>query len=251
MNPIVLSHGLAQARSYAWGNIEVNPDPPQVGEVTRISFPLANAGPGELVVEQIEVHLAQFGIGVPWKQLDPIGPFVLPPDEKHVEEVVVEWTPTQRGHCCVRAQIHVRDLPVPLVVGRNLDVIQAGEQESHWRVTFQLGNPDTSRAPVLLHVGGNDEVTMTKALLRVAGRVVAPAQPVWLEPGETVEGELLLATRPGPELNTVHTVEAYIGDRLIDGIQVEVKRPALTRRQASPSPDDVLQGAQSTLAMVG
>jgi hypothetical protein len=250
MNPIVLNHGLAQVRSYAWGNIAVNPDPPRVGEVTRISIPLANAGPAELVVEQIEVRLAQFGIGVPWKQLDPIGPFVLPPDEKHVEEVTVLWTPTHHGHCCVRAHIHVGDLPAPLIVGRNLNVVQAGKQESHWRVPFHLGNPDATRAPIVLQVGGNDAVAMTTAILRIAGQIVPPGQPVWLEPGETAPGELLLAARPGPQLDTVHTVEAYIGGRLIDGIQVEVKRPALTRRQASPAPDDILQGAQSTLALV-
>ena len=247
MKPIVPNHRPAYARPYAWGNIEVNPDPPCVGEVTRISFPLANAGSDELVVEQIDVRIAPFGMGVPWEQLDPIGPFVLPPDARHVEEATVQWIPRKGGHRCVRAYIHVRDLPTPLMVGRNLNVIQAGELESQWRVPFQLGNPDAARAPIVLRVGGNDMMTTTDTALRIAGRMVAPGQPFWLEPGETVEGELVLAALPGPALDTVHTVEAYAGGRLIDGIQVEVKRPALTRRQARPVTDGAHRGTQSTL----
>lgn len=253
MKPIVPNHRPAHARPYAWGNIEVNPDPPRVGEVTRISFPLANADSGELVVEQIDVRIAAFGMGVPWEQLDPIGPFVLPPDARHVEEATVEWIPTQGGHCCVRAYIHVRDLSAPLMVGRNLEVIQAGERESEWRVPFRLGNPNAARAPIVLQVGGNDTMTMTETAVRIAGRIVAPGQPVWLEPGETVEGELLLAALPGPALDTVHTVEAYAGGRLIDGIQIEVIRPALIERQTWPATDDApyaRRGAQSTVVTV-
>jgi hypothetical protein len=251
MKPIVLNHRLAHARPYAWGNIEVNPDPPRVGEVTHISFPLANAGSSELVVEQIDVRIAPFGMGMPWEQLDPIGPFVLPPDAGRVEEATAEWIPTEGGHRCVRAYIHVRDLSAPLMVGRNLDVIQAGEQESQWRVPFQLGNPKPVRAPIVLQVGGNDALTMTETGVRVAGRIVSPGQPVWLEPGETAEGELVLAALPGPALDTVHTVEAYAGGRLIDGIQVEVKRPALTRRQVRPATDGARHADKSILVMVG
>jgi hypothetical protein len=253
MKPIVPNHRPAHARPYAWGNIEVNPDPPRVGEVTRISFSLANADSGELVVEQIDVRIAAFGMGVPWEQLDPIGPFILPPDVRHVEEATAQWIPTKGGHCCVRAYIHVRDLSAPLVVGRNLEVIQAGERESEWCVPFRLGNPDAARAPIVLQVGGNDAMTMTETAVRIAGRIVAPGQPVWLEPGETVQGELVLAALPGPALDTVHTVEAYAGGRLIDGIQVEVKRPALTRRQARPATDGARyahRGAQGTLVAV-
>jgi hypothetical protein len=253
MKPIVPNHRPAQARPYAWGNIEVTPDPPRVGEVTRISFPLANTGSGELVVEQIDVRIAQFGMGVPWEQLDPIGPFVLPPDASHVEEATVEWIPTQGGHRCVRASIQVRDLPMPLLVRRNLEVIRAGELESQWRVPFRLGNPDAARAPIVLQVGGNEAMPRTETAVRIAGRIVAPGRPVWLEPGETVEGELVLGALPGPALDTVQTVEAYAGGRLIDGIQVEVKRPALTRRQAQPATDGTRHArreAQSTLVTV-
>jgi hypothetical protein len=251
MKPIVPNHRPANARPYAWGNIEVNPDPPRVGEVTRISFPLANADSRELVVEQIDVRIALFGMGMPWEHLDPIGPFVLPPDARNVEEATVEWIPTEGGHRCVRAYIHVRDLPTPLMVGRNLNVIRAGKLESEWRVPFRLGNPDVARAPIVLRADGNDAVTMTTTAVRIAGRIVAPGRPVWLEPGETVEGELVLAAQPGPALDTVHTVEAYAGGRLIDGIQVEVKRPALTRRQALPATDGARQEAHRTLVAAG
>jgi hypothetical protein len=167
-----------------------------------------------------------------------------------VEEATVQWIPTKGGHRCVRAYIHVRDLPTPLLVGRNLNVVQAGEQESQWRVPFRLGNPDAARAPIFLQIGGNDTTTMTRTAVRIAGRIVAPGQPVWLEPGETVEGELVLAALPGPALNTVHTVEAYSGGQLIDGIQVEMKRPAFNGPQTRSVTDGDRHGVQRSLATV-
>ncbi len=240
----------ARVRPYAWSSVTVNPNPPRVGEVTRIGFPLANPGPGDVLVERIEVAIARFGMGVPWEQLDPIGPYRLPPDPQRVEDAYVEWTPQRGGHRCVRAFIHVQGMADPLLVGRNLDVIEAGAEETAWRVRFHLGNPEQEPAPIVLRLGADDQLPVGMAL-QVAGRMVPPGRPVWLRPGEIVEAELDLNAPAGPALAAVRTVEAFIGGRLIDGIQVAVLRPALAERR--PRPLHVPDGAavEPMYALVG
>jgi hypothetical protein len=82
--------------------------------------------------------------------------------------------------------------------------------------------------------------------LRVAGRDAAPDRPIWLRPGEVVDAELRLAADQGPALNATRTVEAYIGNRLIDGIQVLIQRPASVlwhpQRAGAPEPAHAARG---------
>jgi hypothetical protein len=243
-------------RPYAWGSITVNPNPPRVGEVTRIGFPLANPGPGEVIVERIDVRVAGFGMGVGWEDAGSLGPITLAPDPNHVEETFVEWTPTTGGHRCVRAQIYVQGMESALTVGRNLDVIEAGATETRWGVPFHLGNPEPVRAPIVLRLEqeAESDSAFLRALLRVDGRPVAPGQPVWLEPGQEVAAELHLVAPPGQALAAAQRVEAWIGDRLIDGIEVAIHRPALARPQP-PAWDDgeragVLVGARELAAVI-
>ncbi len=221
----IIPHVRSRSHPYAWGCISVNPDPPRVGEVTRITFPLLNPGPDDQTVERIEVRVAQFGIGVQWEQLAPIGPFALPADPDRVVEASVEWTPTAGGHRCVRAQVYVAGLAEPCTVGCNLHVIEAAADERTWSVPFRLGNPEPERAPIVFQIGGNNPATVGAAV-RVAGRVVPLDQPLWLGPGEEVEAELVLRAQLDGALNTVRTVEAWVHGHLIDGIQVTVRRPA-------------------------
>jgi hypothetical protein len=231
----------AHVRPYAWGSVSVNPDPPRVGEVTQITFPLANPGPGAVVVERIEVGIAAFGVGMPWEQLDPIGPFHLPPADGQIVEASAAWTPQQGGHRCVRAHIFVQGMDSPLLVGRNLDVIRANAHEGSWRLAFRLGNPERVRAPIELRVDGTGDADQVEIRLRVGERWVHANRPIWLKPGEEVGAELHLAAEPGRALDATHTVEAYIGNRLVDGIQVSVVRPALAvpleSRAAIPAPE--------------
>jgi hypothetical protein len=231
MQAIMLGQTL-QARSYAWGCVSVNPNPPRVGEATRISFPLANPGPEAVTVQRIEVAIAQFGMGVRWEQLDPIGPFSLPPDPRRIERAAIEWTPRVGGHRCVRGTIHVAGA-APVMVGRNLHVVNAGAEEHEWQVPFRVGNPAAARAPVLLRLGADDALPVAMGL-EAAGRALAFDEPLWLAPGEEVEARLHLRATPGPALAAIRTVEAFIGARLLDGIQVTLLRPALVARASEP-----------------
>jgi hypothetical protein len=231
MQAIMLGQTL-QARPYAWGCVSVNPDPPRVGEVTRISFPLANPGPGAVTIERIEIAIAQFGMGVRWEKLDPIGPFHLPPDPRHIEHATIEWTPRAGGHRCVRGKIQIAGGEA-IMVARNLHVLHAGAEEQEWAVPFRVGNPDAARAPVLLRLGADDALPVAMGL-EVAGQPLAFDEPLWLAPGAEVEARLHLRAAPGPALAAVRTVEAFIGARLLDGIQVTLLRPALVARAPEP-----------------
>lgn len=214
-----------RSRLYAWGSISVNPDPPRVGEVCAITYPLLNPGPDDVVVERIETRVARFGIGVAWETLPAIGPFTLSPDDHAIERATVRWTPRDGGHRCVRAAIHVKGLPFVCEVGRNLQVIEAAAEETFWRVPFLLGNPEPNAAPIELRIGGNEPVALD-AWARVRGEIVRPDRSVWLEAGEQTEAELLIRARTDAPLRHVRTVEATIRGRLLDGIQVNVSRPA-------------------------
>lgn len=227
----IVPHVPARSRPYAWNSILVDPDPPRVGTVTRIEFPLANPGPDEVIVERIEASIANFGIGVRWEKLPKLGPFHLPPDPSHIEHACVEWTPKDGGHRCVRATIRVKGMAEPCQVGRNLMVLDAAADEEHWSVPFRLGNPEHARAPLALALGGTD-LRALAAAVEVAGRIVPLDQPIWLEPGEEVEALLRLHARTDAPLNAVRTLEGRIHGRLIDGIQVTVRRAA----HAAPLP---------------
>lgn len=214
----------ARVRPYTWGEVLVNPDPPRAGEETRISFPLTNPGPGEVVVERIDVRIAEFGMGLRGEQLPPAGPVILPPDPERIETVVFTWTPERAGHRCVRAELRVRNAP-SLYVGRNLDVIQANATDELWRVPFRLGNPSRKAAPIVVRVGGEGAMHDLEAAVWARGQLAH--RPIWLGPREEVDATLELRAAAGPEVEAVRTVEAYHGDRLIDGIQVTLWRPAL------------------------
>src|SRR5712692_2329155 len=141
-------NGSARHHPYACRSLVVTPNPPQVGVVTTLALRLTNPGPGPIVVNRIEMMVARFGMGVGWEELPAIGPLHLPEDRNHIEEVSIEWTPTEGGHRCVRAAIHVDSLPLPLRVGRNLEVLESTGERAMWRVPFRLGNPTHERAPV-------------------------------------------------------------------------------------------------------
>lgn len=224
----------ARSRPYAWGSITVDPDPPRVGEPATICFPLHNPDPDEVVVERIEVRVALFGIGVEWQDLGSIGPFRLAAVSGIVRDATMAWTPSAGGHRCVRANIYVAGVARPLLVGRNLHVIQAREDEEVWRTPFFLGNPEPVAAPVALRLGGNDPRDLD-AVVRVGGQRVPLDRPLWLDAGETLRAELELRAVTERALDHVRTVEASVHGRLIDGIEVVVRRPA--RLLANDQPD--------------
>jgi hypothetical protein len=241
----------AQARPYAWTQVRVEPNPPRVGSPMRITYPLSNFESYPVVVERIVTRLAHFGMGVPWEELAPIGPFELPPDPRHVVEATQDLVPQTGGHRCIRAQIFVEHMPEPLTVGRNLDIIEANADDTIWRVPFHLGNPGTVAAPIAVRMAALDASDVLQAQLRVAGRALRPGEPVWLRPGEVVPAELELLAEEGPALEAVRTVEAIVAGRLIDGIEIHLSRPAVSVRPTYYSYTGESVMAEHSLAQVG
>ncbi len=216
-------------RAYSSQSIAVTPDPPRVGEVTTITMHLKNPGPEPATVSRIETMIAQFGMGMRWEKLPVVGPFQLPADPNHIEEVKLEWTPKQGGHRCLRANIHIETLPDPLRIGRNLQVIESEAERARWHVPFRLGNPAAEPMPVALEIGGENLDGLVAHML-VGQRMIQPGEQIWLNPGEEVDAQLLVRARTDDAVASIHTVEAFINGRFLDGIQVEIHRPALVAR---------------------
>jgi hypothetical protein len=215
--------------AYSSQSIAITPDPPQVGVATTITIHLKNPGAEAVTVSCIETMIAQFGMGITWEQLPVLGPFHLPADPDHVEEISMEWTPKLGGHRCLRANIHIETLPTPLRIGRNLQVIESEADCARWQIPFRLGNPEAVRAPVALEVGGENLAGMMAHLI-VDRRMIQPGEQIWLNPGEKVDARLLVRARTPDAIASVHTIEAFINGRFLDGIQVEIHRPALVAR---------------------
>lgn len=214
----------ARPHPYACRALTVTPNPPQIGEATTISLALQNPGPDPLTVHRIELRIARFGMGVRWEELPPLGPFQLPGDPAHIEEVHTEWTPTEGGHRCVRGSIHIEGAALPLYVGLNLHVIESAAERNSWRIPFLVGNPTPERQPLVLQTAGN--LDLVGARLMVGGRPIRPGEPLMLDGGEEREAVLLLHATTEEALEAVNTVEAFLGGRFLDGIQVELHRPA-------------------------
>jgi hypothetical protein len=225
----------SRTRVYAWDCIHVAPNPPRAGQVTRLTFPMVNPGPKPVVVERLDVWIPPFGIGVRGEQLPPLGPVTLAADPDHIEELATEWVPTEAGHRCVRATIHVQN-SAPIHVGRNLDVIEATADEREWRVPFRLGNPEPVAAPIVLRTRGNDpNGDLLEAVVHAGARELPLGRPVWLEPEEELAAELVLRASHAEALDHWRALEGYLHGRLLDGIQVTVRRPALA---TPPATDD-------------
>ncbi len=227
MEAIQLNHPVHPHR-YACGGITVTPNPPQVGVVTILGLSLKNAGSEPVTISRIETMVARFGMGVAWEELPVVGPFHLPADPAYIEEVTMQWTPLKGGHRCVRATIHIETLPQPLRIGRNLQVIESEAERTMWNVPFRLGNPEDQRMPIVLDVGGDSPASIGAHVI-VNGRMVRSREPIWLNAREEVDAMLLLRARTNAALESASTVEATIGGRFLDGIQIVVHRPALTR----------------------
>lgn len=231
---------------YACQSIEVRPNPPQVGVSTTLALALTNPGPEPLTVKQIAFRIAVFGMGMRWEELPPLGPFQVPADSAHHELVEQEWTPTTAGHRCVQASIYLENSPTPILARRNLEVIRSGADRNAWQVQFGLGNPEEEPMPITLRLG--HDVQMEAALV-VAGRVVQPGEPIWLKPHEEVEGVLLLKALTNGALTSENAVEAFLGGRFLDGIQVVVQREASRRPLPGESYPEWAEVEQKALVM--
>jgi hypothetical protein len=223
MAPIQIDNAQITAFSgYSGEGITITPDP-QVGKTSTITISMQNVGTSPIVVRRIEPKLAQFGIGMTWTSLPTLDGLILPAD-RTTKEVSFEWTPTMSGHRCFRAFIQTTHSPQPLCVGRNLHIIKADVTQSHWQVPFHLGNPQEKPMPIYVTLHGAAQV---EAQVLVQETLIQPGKPIWLRAGEEVSGMVLLRAKTSDAIEGCHVrVEGTVGGQFLDGLQVEVSRPA-------------------------
>ncbi len=223
--------------SYAAPGLSIDPDPPQVGQITTITFYLANSDSHPITVSSIEARVAHFGMGVTWEELPPLGPFHLPADPQHIEQARLEWIPRSGGHRCLRATIHVEGQASPWYVGCNLRVIEAASDERSWSVPFRLGNPTAEPQPLRLSLAQSGTQGVYGHLTLRQGERRLPLQTQdWLQPHEEREGLLLIRALTPEAFESVSDVQAWLGEQFLDGIRVVVRRPAFVHRER-PEPD--------------
>lgn len=196
-----------------------------IHQPTTLTLMLANPGPDMVTVQRVAFRVALFGMGMPWEDLEPLGPFTLAADPGKTHTITRPWTPTVSGHRCVCATVDLADRQI--MARRNLDVIEANAHERLWQRGFHIGNPTPARAPVAIVVGG-DQTALDTHLI-VDGRHHRPDQPIWLDAGAAVEARLLLHARTPDAISATHTIEVYLGGQFLDGIALMVSRPALVR----------------------
>lgn len=229
-------NGAMHLHRYACQSINISPNPPHVGEVTTLALAFKNAGAQAITIKRIQFMVAAFGMGIGWEKLPLIEHLLLPANPGHVTEVAIQWTPTQGGHRCVRVTIESDILPQPLRIGRNLDVIHSAADKRAWQIPFRLGNPEDARMPLMLELGG-DKADGVEAHILLNGQLIRAEQTIWLSPREELDARLLLHARTEEAIRAVKTVEARIQGRFIDGIQVEVYRPAYSNRYPLVEPE--------------
>lgn len=216
---------------YEWSNIGIDPNPPRAGEPTAIDFPFSNSTNAPIEIERIEVGIATFGIGVPWDKVATLGPLTLLPDPTAITHATATWTPQTPGHRCVRAEIRIQGQPEGLTVGRNLDIVRAGAHEDTWNVRFSLGNPTKETAPITLY---QVDAPALAGHLWIRGRTHRPHEPVWLRPGEVVEAVVRLRAQTQDGFEADWRLEGMIGETLIDGLIVRVRRQAAVTSGTRP-----------------
>lgn len=223
MRPLLLGQRPRPQHPYMGRSLSVTPNPPVVGQPCRLAVALHNSGAVPVEIARVEMRVALFGMGMQWEEVPMPGAVAVAPGATH--EIAADWTPTVGGHRCVRATIEqIAPTPFTHHLGCNLDVIDAEAHEGQWRMPFWLGNPTAAPAPIELVVG--DASDQLDAVVWVHGRPYFRGQPIWLDPGEAVEAEVVLrAARPGA-LAAIQTVEAHLNGQLLDGIAIVVRRHA-------------------------
>ena len=215
-----------------WGytskGITIAPEPVRVGQLTTVTLSFQNIGVLPVIIRKVEPKVAEYGIGVSWSNLPTIDDQIyLPANPAKIQTVSIDWTPTRGGSRCFRAFLSTNyTLHQSLCVGRNLQILEAGAREDQWRIPFKLGNPKSIRMPIypVLRGGGS---TVTAQILVQETRVEV-GEPVWLGPGQEVDGVVFVQAKTKDAIKSAIQVEAVIGrDReFLDGLQVEIERPA-------------------------
>ncbi len=112
-------------KRYAETELNIDPDPPKLGQPAKISAVIQNNGPTTNTV-LLEFGWSKFGMGILFTQtgiVDPVQPITL--GAAMTATAWVTWTPQSAGHHCVQVRLmDPGEVYTDMVSQRNVDVVE-------------------------------------------------------------------------------------------------------------------------------
>ena len=221
-------------KRYAESELSIDPDPPQLGQESRVSTVLHNTGDITATVD-LEFGWAKFGMGLTFTTTGMIPSTLavtLGPQEMITTEV--GWTPTLTGHQCVLVRLTDHDgLYEPQESQRNVDVEERPPCGQTKVFTFTVYNdsPFTTTVDIgmiTFNVPSNWDVTTvpsktleigpySEGVVRVVVRIPCPGTSLARSALRQIY-ELQAQAGGVPTID----VEAYIDGDLVGGIEIRL-----------------------------
>ncbi|WP_376796643.1 hypothetical protein [Thermogemmatispora sp.] len=233
---------LSRRLRFAAGGLTIAPNPPRVGETATIYLHVCNETGEPLQVRKIRPSVYSFGVG--FLESEPLpeqGPLTLPADPTCIEVLTWQWLPLVGGHRCLRVELDIEGWLQPLIVGCNLQVIEAEAESYRWRVPFLLANPTRKAQPLRLQLHTQSLGLEARAFrfwveLAGDGSRWPLGRPLWLRPREERGAFLLIRAHPldAGAFRLTGDIEAWLGGQFLDGIRVIVSRSAPVELAALP-----------------
>jgi hypothetical protein len=185
-----------------------------VGQPAQVCAELRNYAATDQTVDAI-LYVADFGMGLPFQEVGSLTDWVIPANS--TSKRCLPWTPTPGGtHRCLQILIQQRGYE-DIISQRNIDLQPPlagkviGQEITIGNPTGQTGKVEVNIKTIGLPVDWNVRVGWTEAEL---------------QPGQTMTNTITIEPAPGapasiPGDEAVVAVEAFIGQELIGGIQLE------------------------------
>jgi len=200
---------------YAEREMWFEPDPPVVGQPAQVCAELRNYAATDQTVDAI-LYVADFGMGLPFQEVGRLEDWVIPANS--TARRCLPWTPTPGGtHRCIQIRIQQRGYE-DIISQRNIDLqpplvgVTRGQE-------FTIGNPTGQTGKV--------EVNIKTVGLPPGWTANVGWKEFELSPGQTMSNTVTIqppaggagSSMTGDEV--IVAVEAFIGQELIGGIQLE------------------------------
>jgi hypothetical protein len=218
------------------------PDPPLVGHPAQVCAELHNYAAVNQTVDAV-LYVADFGMGLPFQEVGRLTNWVVPANS--TAQRCLPWTPTLGGtHRCMQIRIQQQGYE-DIISQRNIDLRQplAGPSSG---VEFTVGNPAGEKQTV--------EIDIKTVGVPAGWNVETAWDTVELDPGETISNTVIIEQSGQSSAlaflgdEQIIAVEAFIGQDLIGGIQLEfevpqqdvhIYVPIILKKWARPSPSHV------------
>jgi hypothetical protein len=195
------------------------PDPPVVGQPAQVCAELHNYSAVQQTIDAT-LYVADWGIGLPFEEVGGITNWTIPANS--TAQRCLPWTPTP-GSTERSLQIRIQQPGYEDIVSQRSIVLLPALQGQTKSVQFPVGNPtgETRTVQIDLKTVGVPE----------AWGVRTAWTTMELQPGETISNTVIVESpgqgSGGGQLGDeqIIAVEAFAGDELLGGIQLEFEVP--------------------------